>query len=80
MAKDVKPPPLKTTPTELPLVESLGWCRLDKGWVVVSLTTQGDRVVDREVLCEPMSLANARLELQVQVVRRLISPRARASA
>lgn len=60
----VRPPP---PAEELPIVESMGLAKAPQGgWVPVLLHTQGDRVIEREILDarpEPRSVALERLKL-----------------
>lgn len=56
---------------ELPVVEAIGWVKQPRGWVVVHLRTQGDKVIEREILSEPVSLASAWQQLRVGVITRL---------
>lgn len=75
-----KPPAVKMyVDDELPVVESLGLVRVPKGWVAVLLHSQGDRVVDREIIGEPESRAYAVERLKIEIVRRFILPSGRKS-
>lgn len=57
---------------ELPVVDSVGWVKQPRGWVVVYIQTQGDKVINREVLNEPTSMAIAWEKLRVSVITRLL--------
>jgi hypothetical protein len=56
---------------ELPVVESVGWVKQARGWVVVHLKTQGDKVIEQEVLSEQSTLASAWERLRVSVITKL---------
>lgn len=56
---------------DLPVVEAIGWVRQPRGWVVVHIQTQGDKVINREVLSEPSSMASAWERMRVSVITRL---------
>lgn len=56
---------------ELPIVESVGWVKQPRGWVVVFTKTQGDKVIEKEVVSEPAPLSAAWEHLRVTVVRKL---------
>ncbi len=71
-------PPPKTkdsvgasTDSELPFVESLGIHKSPKGWVVVWLKTQGDKVLERDVLSEPGGRSLAMERFKIETIRRL---------
>lgn len=57
---------------DLPVVESITLQRTPKGWIVVILRSKGDRVVDKEIVCEPQARAFANESLKIQVVNRFI--------
>lgn len=57
---------------ELPVVESITMQRTPKGWIVVILRSKGDRVVDKEIVCEPQAKVYASESLKIQVVNRFI--------
>ena len=56
---------------DLPVVDAVGWVKQPRGWVVVHIQTQGDKVVNREVLSEPSSMASAWERMRVSVITRL---------
>ena len=56
---------------ELPVVEAVGWVRQPRGWVVVHLQTQGDKVLKMEVVSEQSTLASAWERLRVSVIKNL---------
>ena len=56
---------------DLPVVDAIGWVKQPRGWVVVHIQTQGDKVVNREVLSEPSSMASAWERMRVSVITRL---------
>lgn len=69
-----KPTPPKTSPppeleSELPTTELLGWVQLPRGWAVLRVQTQGDRVIDREVLHEPDTKGISLEKMRVAFVR-----------
>lgn len=69
-----KNPPEGTKPEpELPIVESIGLQKTAKGHVVVLVKTQGDKVLDRELLSEPGSQVLAMEWFKIQTVRRIFS-------
>ncbi len=66
MAKSVK------TDEELPIIESIGLARTSKGYMVVVLTTQGDRFLDRKLLTEsPEPFNVARERARIEVIHRI---------
>lgn len=66
--------PAKDVPEdELPVVDAIGWARSPKGWVIVHLKTQGEKVLEKEVLSEPSAFAIAWERLRVNVIHRLYS-------
>lgn len=52
---------------QLQVVESIGLAKVARGWVVVGLSTQGDKVIGREVLSEvePKSYAVKRAQNEI---------------
>lgn len=60
-------------PTGLPIVEALGLVKLPKGWSVVLIRTQGERVIEKEVLRGPEPKAVALEALRLAFVRRFLS-------
>jgi hypothetical protein len=69
------PGPVAAPAPELPIVPSVGLARVDGGWVVVMLHSQGDEILEREILNEdgkPMSQQSAHTLLRVAVAQRLI--------
>jgi len=63
-------------PAELPELPSIGMHRTPKGWVVYKLVTQGDRVIQREMLTsEPMPRVHAENVLRVENVKAFMSTR-----
>lgn len=66
--------PVKDVPEdELPIVDAIGWARSPKGWVIVALKTQGEKVLEKEILSEPSAFAIAWERLRVNVIHRLYS-------
>jgi hypothetical protein len=60
---------------ELPIVESVGLAPSGRGWVVVTLTTQGDRVIDREVVSvDPEPKAYAARRAMQEVIKQFVVP------
>lgn len=65
---------------ELPVVECLGITKVAKGWVVVELSVQGDKVLERSVISrDPEPRADAMRRL-VKETLGLLAPRAGVSA
>lgn len=76
------PPAARVTPTpvarqedDLPVFESIGLAKTPKGWVVVLQKTQGQRVLDTEILEGPAPRAIVSEALKIAVVRRLLFPK-----
>jgi hypothetical protein len=76
--------PAKVDPTarfkdaadELPIVTSLGLARVKGGYLVVQVKTQGDRVVEKELVeGDPVPRAVAHESLKIAIVKRLLFPR-----
>lgn len=51
----------------------LGWHRTPKGWVVLMLHVQGDRVTEREIIAGPDSRVIVEHALKLAVARRLLA-------
>lgn len=51
----------------------IGWHRTNKGWVVIMLHVQGDRVVEREIVAGPAVRLIAEHELKLAIARRLLA-------
>ncbi len=66
MKKDPKPD------SELPEVESIGWTKVSNGYVVVWLTSQGNRITSSEVLTDPMPRVACNLELRKHFAARML--------
>lgn len=64
--------PVPPVVEELPVVESITMQRTPKGWIVVVLKSRGDKIVDKEIVCEPQPKAYATESLKIQVMNRLI--------
>lgn len=58
---------------KLPVVESIGMQKTVKGWVVVWLRTQGDKVLEADVLTEPGSRALGMERFKIECVRRVLA-------
>jgi hypothetical protein len=59
-------------PPELPIVNAIGLAKVPRGWVVVKLQTQGDRVIDKEILTEPEARVSALMDLRIAVAKNLM--------
>lgn len=67
-------------PKPLPVVESLGWCYAEGGWCVVLLKTQGDKVLERDILSGPEPFTVAWERLKVDLVKHLYRGASRLKA
>ncbi len=73
-----QPPPPAVTPKppiedEDPIVYSVGIARTSKGWVSFQLATQGNRVIDRELLDDsPTSRVAAFERLKIRAAQRFL--------
>lgn len=75
MTSPTKPPKAPKPPLEqdeLPVVDSVGWVRTKTGWTVVFLRTQGDRVIEKEIIAPPDIRPIAHETLRRTVVHRLL--------
>lgn len=55
-------------PEELPVVECIGLAKTARGWVVVAISVQGDKVIGKEVISgapEPRGIAMKRAMLEI---------------
>lgn len=58
-----------------PIIKSLSKpVKTTRGWTLVVLTTQGDKVLEREVVCPPTSYNDVVSRLQLHVINWLMSP------
>lgn len=74
--RGILPEPIQERGAPLPTVELLGLSKVPRGWVVVAVTMQGEKVIDREVLSrdpEPKPLAATRL--MSEVVKAFVAPK-----
>lgn len=89
MAANRKPPTPPHPPSKsaesaedsLPKVDCLGLSRVGRGFVLIRLTVQGDKILDREVLSrapEPRQLAVRRA--QSELIKAWLSPAKDVSA
>lgn len=60
---------------ELQVVECLGVAKVPKGYVVVNVAVQGQKVNAQEVLSEPEPLAHAVARAQSLIVARYLKPK-----
>lgn len=74
----VTPPQAKDPDAELPVVESFGVAKTPKGYVVFSVTVQGTRVLQHEILSSPEPLAHSVERCRSAVVARFLSTNVRA--
>lgn len=65
---------------ELPIVQCLGLAKTPRGWVVIGLTVQGDRVLEREVLSEPEPVGFAAERMKTEVVKAYVLPTMKVGA
>jgi len=61
--------------SEDPVVETLGWERTSKGYVLFALKTQGNRVINREILAGPDVKGVAQERAKIEVVKRWFMPK-----
>ena len=73
--RDASPPPKKTDPDDLPIGEGVVLVKTNKGYVVLVVKTQGERILDKEVHSGPDPRAQANEQLKVAVVRYLLYPK-----
>lgn len=65
--------------SELPVVDLVGLVKVARGWVVVEVSIQGDRVIDKEIVSadpEPKGIAAKRC--MIQVAKRFAVPEGNA--
>jgi hypothetical protein len=70
MAKDAKHRKEIAAPQEEPVIVSLSLARVPDGWSVITLWTQGDRVVKREATTPDM-MAIAKEAFKLKAVKEL---------
>lgn len=57
-----------------PIVESIGLAKHPRGWVVVLITTQGDKVLSKEVVSrDPEAKAHAAMRAQTEIVKHFVA-------
>lgn len=60
----------------LPVVESIGLAKVPRGWVVVAISVQGDKVVAREVVSkDPEPKAHAARRAMQEIVKAFMLPK-----
>lgn len=58
---------------ELPILESIGWVHLPKGWIVILTRSQGDKIIEKEILTEPESRSVAAERMRILMVRKVLA-------